>query len=148
MTKMAIKWYLSKQSSSLQLLYKYVADKLMTLLHESIAANGIFAMGIFFIVISAEAVDVSDDGEVITDVMWPTPEIKEQAELFKSTVPFASVMIPGDLIQRRGMASGIKLLLSLPEYLLCLISSVNRVALIANTAYRNIASILPTSVNV
>ena len=112
MTKMIIKWYLSKQSSSLQLLYKYIADKLMTLLHESIAANGIFAMGIFFIVISAEAVDVSDDGEVITDVMWPTPEIKEQVELFKSTVPFASVMIPGNLIQRRGMASGIKLLLN------------------------------------
>ena len=62
----------------------------------------------FYVVISVEAVDVNNV-ESISDVSWPTPGIKEQAELFKSTVPFASVMIPGDLIQRRGMASGMRL---------------------------------------
>ena len=86
--------------------------------------------------------------------MWPTPDIKEQTELFKSTAPFASVMIPRDLIQTRGMTSGIKLL---NMYNACLdkliilqsrVLSANSVALIANTAYRNFASILPTSVNV
>lgn len=65
---------------------------------------------VFPVVISVEAVNVSNDEEIISDVTWPIPEIKEQAELFKSTVPFASVMIPGDLIQRRGMVSGINLL--------------------------------------
>ena len=70
-------------------------------------------MHLLCVVISAEAVDVSNDKEVISDVTWPTPEIAEQAELFKNTVPFASVRIPGDLVQRRGMASGIKLSLNI-----------------------------------
>lgn len=79
----------------------------MIMLHENIIT--IFSIyTVFCIVISAEAVDVSDDEVVISDVTWPTPEIAEQAELFKSTVPFASVTIPGDLVQRRGMASGKK----------------------------------------
>lgn len=69
---------------------------------------------IFYVVISAEAVDI-DNEESISDVFWPTPDIKEQAELFKSTVPFTSVMIPGDLVQRRGMASGINIIRCVPR---------------------------------
>ena len=106
---------------------------------------------IFYVVISVEAVDI-DNEESISDVTWPTPEIKEQAELFKSTVPFASVMIPGDLIQRRGMASGIhsyqSMFVKINNMIIYLNSLENRVALIANTAYRNFDSILPTSMNV
>lgn len=105
---------------------------------------------VFSIVISAEAVNVSNSEDIMSDVMWPTPGLKEQVELFKSTVPFASVLIPGDLIQRRGMSSGLINYVFALNLLITwagLNSLASRVALIANTAYRNFVSILPTSVN-
>ena len=107
---------------------------------------------LFFVVISAEAVNVSDgeDGHV-SDIIWPSPDVKKLTDLFNNTVPLASVMIPGDLIQRRGMTSGIKLMnttcIHWNKFMGCSNFSANGVALIANTAYRNFGSILPRSVN-
>jgi len=52
-------------------------------------------------VISVQAVDVTNN-ETIPDLLWPTPDVLEQAELFNDSISLVSIVIPGDLIQRRG----------------------------------------------
>ena len=65
----------------------------------------------FYVVITAEAVNVSNNEDVcVSDVIWPSPDVKGLTELFNNTVLLASVMIPCDLIQRRGMTAGMKLI--------------------------------------
>ena len=47
-------------------------------------------------------VDVTND-ETVSDLLWPSPDVLEQAELFIDNIPLVSIVIPRDLIQRRGM---------------------------------------------
>ena len=41
--------------------------------------------------------------ENISDLLWPPPDVLEQAKLFNDNIPLVSIVIPGDLIQKRGM---------------------------------------------
>jgi len=57
------------------------------------------------IVISVGAVDINDD-QPPSNFLWPTPEILEEADIFKGSAPSAFVILPASLIQLRGMSSG------------------------------------------
>ena len=57
------------------------------------------------LVISVAAVDVNSD-KPPSDVMWPTPDMLEEVEIFKDSALSAFVMLPESFIQLRGMSSG------------------------------------------
>jgi len=60
---------------------------------------------VWFLVISVGAIDVNSASPP-SDVVWPTPDILKEADIFKDSAPSAFVMLPASLIQIRGVSSG------------------------------------------